>query len=201
MKAECASGWLPLVAEQKTVIVPGKWYPLLQISVEWRPEGWFAAVDCNANCGGYEPFRGPYGSREAAERNAAAFGRDMLRARGGVEMVAALTERFGFSGGREIETTRAKHRAEVAALKQKHGIFTHLDRGGGDWLALSLPECVAALDGYDLTEAERTDGAALLIGYCRLLDDAGLIEEGHETERAAVGAVVKRMTQRAEDKQ
>ena len=92
-----------------------------------------------------------------------------------------------------LKRERANHRAEVEALKKAHGIFTHLCRGGGDWLALSMPECCAALSGYGLTEIERTDGVALMAGYCRLLDEAGLVEEGHKTERAAVAALVERL--------
>lgn len=45
----------------------------------------------------------------------------------------------------------------------------------------------------ELTDAEKTDGVMLMAGYCRLLDEAGLIEEGHKTELAACRAVVARM--------
>lgn len=96
-----------------------------------------------------------------------------------------------------LKRQRANHRAEVEALKKEHGIFTHLCRGGGDWLALSMPECCSALSGYNLTEIERTDGVALMAGYCRLLDEAGLVEEGHKTERAAVAALVERLRSNA----
>jgi hypothetical protein len=92
-----------------------------------------------------------------------------------------------------LKRTRANHRFEVEALKKEHGIFTHLCRGGGEWLALSMPECCAALSGFPLTEIERTNGVALMAGYCRLLDEAGLVKEGHKTERAAVAALVERL--------
>lgn len=95
--------------------------------------------------------------------------------------------------GEGLKRQRVNHRAEVRALKKEHGIFTHLCRGAGDWLALSMPECTAALAGYDLTDEEKTDAVLLLAGYCRLLDEAGLVEDGHETERAAVAAVVERL--------
>lgn len=91
------------------------------------------------------------------------------------------------------KSRRDIRREEVAALKQEHGIFTHNCRGAGEWLALSMPECIKALEGYNLTEEERTCGAALLAGYCRLLDEAGLIEEYHKTEYEAVTALVERI--------
>jgi hypothetical protein len=88
---------------------------------------------------------------------------------------------------------RLSHRDEVKSMKEKHGIFTHLSRGNGDWLALSMPECIERLKGYTLTDEEKTVGAALLAGYCRLLDDEGLIEENHRTEYEACLALVKRI--------
>jgi hypothetical protein len=88
---------------------------------------------------------------------------------------------------------QAKNRADVAAWKAQYSIYTHLCRGGGDWLALSMSECCAALNDYKLTAEERTDGAALMAGYCRLLDEAGLIEDGHKTQHAAVAALVTRI--------
>ena len=89
--------------------------------------------------------------------------------------------------------SRVDRRAEVAAMKKEHGIYTHLCRGGGDWLAMSMPECIKALQGYDLTKEEKEDGALLLAGYCRLLDEAGLVEQDHKTEWLAVQSVLKRM--------
>lgn len=92
-----------------------------------------------------------------------------------------------------LKRSRKSFAAEVAELKAQYGIFTHLCRGGGEWLALSMPECCAALSEYGLTEEERTNGVALMAGYCRLLDEAGLVEEGHRTEREAVTSLVSRI--------
>lgn len=93
-----------------------------------------------------------------------------------------------------VAHTRANHRGETAALKKAHGIFTHrASFTTGNWMALSMPECCEALSGYGLTDEEKTNGVALMAGYCRLLDEAGLVEEGHKTEHAAVTALVARI--------
>lgn len=89
-----ATGFLPLMMPQRTVVVPGKWYPRLSIDLEWRPEGWYAAMTCTEDRGGCECFRGPYHSRQAAERNAACYGRDFLRARGLTRMWEAMTRYY-----------------------------------------------------------------------------------------------------------
>lgn len=93
---------------------------------------------------------------------------------------------------------RKRNREEVARLKLAHGIFTHKGGCSGVWMALSMPECAEALSGYDLTDEEKTDGVALMGGYCRLLDEAGLIEDDHKTELDAVKALVARLGQNTE---
>ena len=89
---------------------------------------------------------------------------------------------------------RNARRQEVQTLKKAHGIFSHHCAGGGDWMAISMPECTAALAGYDLTDEEKTDAVALMAGYCRLLDEANMIEQGHQTEYDAVKALVARLS-------
>ena len=88
-------------------------------------------------------------------------------------------------------STKEKRRKECEALKAKHAIWTH--HTAKDWLALSMTECTAALNGYDLTTEQRTVPIMMLAGYCRLLDDAGMIEQGHETEWEAVTALAARL--------
>lgn len=83
---------------------------------------------------------------------------------------------------------RQQHAAEVAELKAKHGIVTHLCRGGGEWLAVCPKEC-----GKVLGTPEDITLFDLISGYCRLLDEAGLVEENHPTEHAAVTALAKRL--------
>ncbi len=102
-------------------------------------------------------------------------------------------------------TTKAKRRAECETLKVKYGIWTHsmLDHDVGatyghlNWLAMSMPECTQALAGYKLTTEEKTIPIAMIAGYCRLLDDAGMIEQGHKTEFAAVTALAIRLDAKA----
>jgi hypothetical protein len=91
-----------------------------------------------------------------------------------------------------VQRTRANYRGHVRALKEKHGIHTHHASMTGDWIAISMPTCIKALEGYGLTAEEKTSIGALFAGYCRLLDEAGLVEEGHQTEREAVEAAVRR---------
>jgi hypothetical protein len=88
-------------------------------------------------------------------------------------------------------TTKEKRRKECDALKEKHAIWTHHTHK--DWLALSMRECTAALNGYDLTTEQKTVPIMMLAGYCRLLDEAGMIEQGHETEWEAVTALARRL--------
>lgn len=68
----------------RRVIVGPHNKPRAWIDLEERPGGqWMSAGGYDmGRHGGLEIFRGPYGSREAAERNAASFLRDMLRGRG-----------------------------------------------------------------------------------------------------------------------
>lgn len=93
-------------------------------------------------------------------------------------------------------TTKEKRRKECEELKAKHFIWTHSapkDANTRDWLAMSMSECTAALNGYPLTSAEKTVPILMLAGYCALLDDAGMIERGHATEWEAVKAVARRL--------
>lgn len=92
-----------------------------------------------------------------------------------------------------LRRTRRDHSREVEEMKKMHGIFTHQGarrQKHGDWLAMSMPACIEALSGHELTELEKQDGVVLLGGYCRLLDEAGLIHEGYATEREAVLAAI-----------
>ena len=88
---------------------------------------------------------------------------------------------------------KSLHHKETLRLKKEHDIYTHNAPGAGEWMAFSMSECVAALSGYPLTEEEKTVPVALLTGYCRLMDEARLVEDGHKTEWAAVEALVCRI--------
>jgi len=79
---------------EQITIVPGKYYPTLALDLENRAGVWFASLVCHADKGGLDCWRGAYPCREAAIRNGALYGRDMLRARGLPDLVDALTEFF-----------------------------------------------------------------------------------------------------------
>lgn len=49
------------------------------------------------------------------------------------------------------------------------------------FIAVNMTVSIDKLKGYPLTDDEKTDIAALMAGYCRLVDEAGLIGYG-ETE-------------------
>ena len=55
------------------------------------------------------------------------------------------------------------------------------------WLAVDMTAAAKLLDGYDLTEKEKTELPELMAGYCRLLDEAGLCHYG-QTEAEAIAA-------------
>lgn len=85
---------LGLVSHHQTIVVPGKYYPRLAIDLKVESSGWWGSAACMDDPGVVEPWRGPYGNREAAERNAACFGRDVLRAIGQNGLADRLTTFF-----------------------------------------------------------------------------------------------------------
>jgi hypothetical protein len=99
------------------------------------------------------------------------------------ELEPTVSGRLRAVGEREVR------RAKVKEWKAALGLYAY--KGcAEDWMALSMPECIARLEGYELTAEEKTDAPSLLAGYCRLLDEAGLIQYGateYETCAALVG--------------
>lgn len=93
---------------------------------------------------------------------------------------------------RKTPSLAAKRREHVHEWKQQHRIFTH--KGPDDWMALSMDECCWKLEGYGLTKEQQTDGVMLMVGYCRLIDEAGLIHFG-QTEHEACESLVTRLTE------
>ena len=57
-----------------------------------------------------------------------------------------------------------------------------------------MDECCWKLEGYGLTKEQQTDGVMLMAGYCRLIDEAGLIHFG-QTEHEACESLVTRLTE------
>jgi hypothetical protein len=89
---------------------------------------------------------------------------------------------------RSIRHERAE---QVRAWKKEYGIQTnHCE---DDWMAVSMNEACERLKDYDLTDDEKSHLACLMAGYCRLLDDGGMIAEGHKTEYEACEALVRRL--------
>lgn len=82
-------------------------------------------------------------------------------------------------------------------MREKYGIFTHAIEGvfvgKKDWMAFSVPQCLKNLNGYNLTDEEKKDPISLFAGYCRLMDERGLLTEGHRTEFEAVSAIVENL--------
>ena len=58
------------------------------------------------------------------------------------------------------------------------------------WLAVDMDAAAELLEGYDLTEKEKTYLPELMAGYCRLIDEAGLDHYGY-TEQEAIESAMK----------
>jgi hypothetical protein len=59
------------------------------------------------------------------------------------------------------------------------------------WSALDMAIACRMLRNYNLTEAQKNDYPTLMAGYCRLLDDAGIIGYGHTKKQAKDDAAWK----------
>jgi len=57
------------------------------------------------------------------------------------------------------------------------------------WLAIHRDSALELLKDYNLTEAQKTDCAALMAGYCNLLDYAGLLFYGQSEAEAVTMAL------------
>lgn len=83
--------------------------------------------------------------------------------------------------------------ARLEAWKEQWGVWTirsHVER---PWLAMAFRTALTALDGYGLNEEERANPMALYAGYCRLMDEAGMIADG-DTELEACRILASHMT-------
>lgn len=74
---------------------------------------------------------------------------------------------------------------KVADIKTHHA--PHMDED--PWLAIPMNDAREILDGYDLTKAEKSSIPDMMAGYCRLLDEYGMIFYG-QTEREAQDAAL-----------
>ena len=61
------------------------------------------------------------------------------------------------------------------------------------WIAVNMTVALERLEGYNLTEEEKTSMPHLMAGYCRLIDEWGL--EGHgDTEFEAIQDLFSKAT-------
>lgn len=105
-----------LAAKRRTwrrVLLGSPDQPRAWLDIEEESGQWWAAVGFDfGRVGGLDTFKGPFGSREAAERNAAAFGCDFMRARDCRTQAASVARIFGFH-----------QRADSAPLEMTNGAW------------------------------------------------------------------------------
>jgi transcriptional regulator with XRE-family HTH domain len=91
--------------------------PRAWLDIEEEAGQWWAAIGFdNGSVGGLDTFKGPFAAREAAERNAAAFGCDFMKARGCHVQRAIVRRMFGFPLGPD---KRAKPAPNDAAQDER----------------------------------------------------------------------------------
>lgn len=72
-----------------------------------------------------------------------------------------------------------------------HGCLTHhATHCKPEWLAIHRDSAINLLEGYDLTDEQKNDAGALMAGYCRLLEEAGLVHYGG-TEQEAIESALR----------
>jgi hypothetical protein len=74
---------------------------------------------------------------------------------------------------------------KAADIQTHHAPHMEVD----PWLAIPMERAREILDGYDLTPFEKTSIPDMMAGYCRLLDECGLLFYG-DTEREAQDAAL-----------
>lgn len=83
-----------LLAEHNIIVIPGPLFPILELDLEHRDDGWWGSVACFLDRSGVDCFHGPYPTKQSATLNAALWGRDMLISRGLRKMADALSAFF-----------------------------------------------------------------------------------------------------------
>lgn len=79
----------------------------------------------------------------------------------------------------------------MKAVKRDLEIFTHW-HADSQWMGFSMQKACEALEGYELTEAQKSDPIDLFSGYCRLLDEAGMVADNEPSEFDAICFVAQR---------
>lgn len=74
-------------------------------------------------------------------------------------------------------------------------IQTHYTEGMADdelpWIAVDVGSAIESLADYDLTEKEKTELPSLLMGYCNLIEQLGLVGFG-KTENDAISDLISK---------
>jgi hypothetical protein len=103
----------------------------------------------------------------------------------GMGLGAPHCSEFLFEVPEQLSPRLAAEKAALAKAKA-NGVQTHhAPHADPPWIAICMPAVCKKLEGYGLTEEEKTDLVMLTAGYCRLIDEAGLIGYGY-TEIEAI---------------
>lgn len=88
-----------------------------------------------------------------------------------------------------VPKDRPTRKERIEAFKREHGIWTYGDKknrvGDHAWDAMSVTLACERLSGYDLSEEVRKEPIMLIAGYCRLLEEMGILVTG-QTEVEAI---------------
>jgi hypothetical protein len=93
----------------------------------------------------------------------------------------------------DVPKTHMSRHERVVAFKERNGIWTYrsdLRREDDPWCAMLEHRARKALAGY-LKHDEADDPIALIAGYCRLLEECGLLVTG-VSEREAIRRLCER---------
>jgi hypothetical protein len=77
----------------------------------------------------------------------------------------------------DLETVK-QDSPRLAAIKAADIQTHHAPHMSESWLAIPMNLAREVLDEYDLTRIEKTSIPDMMAGYCRLLDDAGIVFQG-----------------------
>lgn len=93
-----------------------------------------------------------------------------------------------FDVPKDHPSIREERAARVKQLKAEHNLYTHCARG--DWMGFPISLCHELLKGY-LNEEDKKDPLLMFSGYCRLMDEGGLVADHHKTELECCEACVE----------
>ncbi len=91
----------------------------------------------------------------------------------------------------DVPKDRPTRKERIQEFKAENWIWTHKAEMMEDrWSALAYAHSLEALKGYDLTG--KLEPEFLIAGYCRLLDEAGLLVTG-KTEMEAIRTLCRNL--------